>query len=203
LTSYEINDRFGRSVLDDVQEFGSTKIMEIIAKVFSIRYKQLKTLNFKRMKKLFLLNSIYILLSFLSIDSIFSEECQRDIPEATLRSDFPLKITSKYSKNKNSFLESFTFNSQQMIIIENKGCESYWIEYFFKFPINAKINAYTEIIKSLSLINKYNESSINISMILKKLKKSEEKNIINKDIKISNNEFGEYFRLEKKIEEMR
>ncbi|XDD53002.1 hypothetical protein AB3N62_10960 [Leptospira sp. WS4.C2] len=152
------------------------------------------------MKKLLPLKSIFILLIFLSIDSLFSEKCQRDIPEATLRSDFPLKITSKYSKSKNTFLETFTFNSQQMIVIENKGCESYWIEYFFKFPINGKINSYSEIIKSLSLINKYNESGINISMIIKILKNSEEKNIINKDIKISDNEFGEYFRLEKKTE---
>ncbi|EKQ93095.1 hypothetical protein KHM19_32210 [Leptospira borgpetersenii] len=74
------------------------------------------------------------------------------------------------------------------------------IEYFFEFPSNIKINYYTEIINSLLFIQKFNESSVNLSKIAKMLKKSNERDIINKNIPISNNEFGEYFRLEKRMD---
>ncbi|MCG6162069.1 hypothetical protein [Leptospira bandrabouensis] len=141
---------------------------------------------------------IFLILSILSyLNILLAEECQRGEPVATLSSNFPIKIRTTFSNQKQIFTESFTFNNQQFIIIENKGCENYWIEYTFKFPINNKIDYYLEIQKSLSIIEKHNESSINIAKILSILKKSNEKNIINKDISLSKNEFGEYFTLTK------
>ncbi|PTM37899.1 hypothetical protein CLV95_1435 [Leptospira borgpetersenii serovar Javanica] len=143
---------------------------------------------------------LIVLLLFLSINPLSAEGCVRSIPEATLRSDFPVKITSKYLKDQDTYQETFSFNKNQFVVIENKGCESYLIEYFFEFPSNIKINYYTEIINSLLFIQKFNESSVDLSKIAKMLKKSNERDIINKNIPISNNEFGEYFRLEKRMD---
>ncbi|WP_249262209.1 hypothetical protein [Leptospira alexanderi] len=143
---------------------------------------------------------VCIMIASLPTYSDGKTDCVRSEPTSTIASNSPLKIKRLVSNIESwVYKEEIEVDPNTKLLIENKGCESYWIEY--KITIlkskKDKKKTYRKLISILELVSRFNESGINLKKIISILKSTPESRIYNKEIYISDNEFGESFTLEK------
>ncbi|MBM9578642.1 hypothetical protein JWG45_15965 [Leptospira sp. 201903070] len=141
---------------------------------------------------------LLINLSFHIFTAVDASECVRSKPISTIKSNSPFKVI-KLSKEEWIYKEQIEIDSNTKVIIENKGCESYWIEYQILLSnLEAQVSAYNRLIEVIKIISKLNKSSINLIKVSTILRDTNETKIYKDENRISENEFGEYFTLTKK-----
>ncbi|WP_167883389.1 hypothetical protein [Leptospira yasudae] len=130
--------------------------------------------------------------------AVEGSECVRSTPTSTIKSNSPFKVTRLNGKVE-IYKEQIEIDPNTKVIIENKGCESYWIEYRILFSnLDTNGNAYKRLIEVIKVISRFNKSSINLVKIANILNETAENEIYKDENIISENEFGESFTLSKK-----
>ncbi|WP_061218206.1 hypothetical protein [Leptospira weilii] len=133
--------------------------------------------------------------------AVEASDCVRSKPISTMKFNSPFKIT-KLSGRMWIHKEQIELDPNTKVIIENKGCESYWIEYQILISnLDKDVGAYERLIEVIKTISKFNKSSINLVKVASILKETDENKIYKEENMISKNEFGEYFTLSKKKDE--
>ncbi|WP_162882176.1 hypothetical protein [Leptospira mayottensis] len=124
------------------------------------------------------------------LSTVEASDCVRSTPISTMKSNSPYKVT-ELNKKTWIYKEQVEIDPNTKIIIENKGCESYWIEYrIFLSNLDNNVNAYERLIEVIKAISRFNNSSINLVKVISILKKTAEIKIYKGENKISENELG-------------